>query len=60
MMNGDYLSFDTSDLKSIIIGCQAEDETIRTVRALVKRHAPGVMVRQAKRAPNKYRLIIGD
>lgn len=58
IMQGNYLSIGPNDLKSIILGCQAEDETIETVTALVEQHAPGVVVRQAKRAPNKYRLII--
>jgi hypothetical protein len=58
IMDGNYLSFDSIDLKSIIVGCQAEDETIKTVRALVEEHAPGVVVRRARRAPNKYRLVI--
>lgn len=59
-MEGNYLSFDAADLRSIILGCQATDESIQTVRALVKEHAPTVAVRQARRALNKYRLVIED
>lgn len=58
--DGNYLSIGPEDLKSIIVGCQAEDETIKTVTALVKEHAPNVAVRRARRASNKYRLIIED
>lgn len=58
LMDGNYLSVDANDLKSIIVGCQAEDEAVKCIRALVKEHAPGVAVRQARRAPNKYRLVI--
>jgi Protein of unknown function (DUF2971) len=60
IMDGNYLSLGPNDLKSIIVGCQANDETIKAVKTLVKEHAPGVAVRQAKRAPNKYRLVIED
>jgi hypothetical protein len=58
IMDGNYLSISPKDLKSIIVGCQADEETIKSVRVLVEEYAPSVAVRQAKRAPNKYRLII--
>jgi hypothetical protein len=57
-MQGSYLSISPNDLKSIIVGCQANDATIASIKTLVAKHAPGVVVRQAKRAPNKYRLVI--
>jgi Protein of unknown function (DUF2971) len=57
-MVGDSLSLAPNDLKSIILGCQADEETVTTVRTLVNEHAPTVLIRKAKRAPNKYRLII--
>jgi hypothetical protein len=60
IMDGNYLSIGTNDLKSIIVGCQTDDETIKTIRRLAERHAPGVAIRQARRAPNKYRLVIPD
>jgi hypothetical protein len=58
IMEGNYLSIGTDDLKSIIVGCQADDQTVEAVKMLVKEHSPGVAVRQAKRSPNKYRLVI--
>ncbi len=58
LMDGDYLSIGSGDLKSIIIGCQADDGTTNTIKALVRELAPQVAVRYASRAPNKYRLVI--
>ena len=58
MMDGNYLSIGPNDLKSIILGCQAGDEAAKTLRELVKVHAPTVAVRQARRVLNKYRLVI--
>jgi hypothetical protein len=58
ILEGDYLSIGPDDLKSIIVGCQADDTAITMVNALVKQHAPGVAVRRAMRSPNKYRLVI--
>jgi hypothetical protein len=60
IMDGNYLSIGPTDLKSIILGCQADGQTTATVKALVKEHAPHVLIRQAKRSPNKYRLVIED
>lgn len=58
IMVGDYLPIGPGDLKSIIIGCQGDDRTTASIKALVQEHAPHVAVRRAKRAPNKYRLVI--
>ena len=58
IMDGDYLRIGHGDLKSIIIGCQADDRTSKVIKALLQEHAPNVAVRYAKRAPNKYRLVI--
>lgn len=58
IMDGNYLSLGPNDLRSIIVGCQADNETINAIETLVREHAPGVTVRQAKRALNKYRLVI--
>lgn len=57
---GDYLRLPEGALNSIIIGCEAEEETKETVFELVRDHAPGIRVRQANREPNKYRLTIED
>lgn len=58
IMQGNYLSISPNDLKSIIVGCQANDAAIASIKTLLAEYAPGVAVRQAKRAPNKYRLVI--
>ena len=60
LMVGNFLPLTPNDLKSIILGCQADKQTMETVRTLVTEHAPSVLIRHAKRAPNKYRLIIED
>jgi len=62
IMNGDHLSIDPRDLKSIIVGCQAKNESIQAIRGLVEKYAHGhhMAVRYARRAPNKYRLVIED
>jgi hypothetical protein len=60
LMNGNYLSIGPHDLKSIIVGCQAKDEAIQTIRGLVEEHAQHVAVRYARRAPDKYGLVIED
>ena len=60
IMDGDYLSIGPRDLKSIIVGCQASHESVQTIRDLVKRYAQNVAVRYARRAANKYRLVIED
>ena len=58
LMDGNYLSIEPNDLKSIIVGCQTDEESIQMIRRLRKEHAPHVDVRFAVRAPNKYRLVI--
>jgi len=58
ILDGNHLSIARDDLKSIIVGCQASDDTVGAIKALVEEHAPGVAVRQARRALNKYRLVI--
>ena len=58
IMDGNYLSIGPDDLKSVIVGCQASDDTITSIRMMVKEYAPNVAVRRAARAPNRYRLVI--
>jgi hypothetical protein len=43
-------------LKSVIIGCRAEDATPQTVAQLAQEHAPKVIVRQAEVSEGKYEL----
>ena len=60
LMSGDHLSIGSRDLKSIIVGCQASKESIQAIKGRVEEYAHHVAVRYAKRAPNKYRLVIED
>jgi hypothetical protein len=60
LMDGDFLSIGPNDLKSIIVGCQASEESTVLIIELAQKHAPGVAVRQAKRSPKDYRLIIDN
>jgi hypothetical protein len=58
LMEGDYLRIGATDLKAIIVGCQASDDTIRAATELLSEFAPHVELKQARRSPNKYRLEI--
>jgi hypothetical protein len=58
LMVGNFLSLTPNDLKSIILGCQADEETVKTIGTIVNEYAPTVLIRQFKRAPNKYRLVV--
>ena len=60
IMDGNYLPIGTNYLTSIILGCQMERDSKAVIAELVGQHAPHVKVRQAKRAPHKYRLVIED
>jgi hypothetical protein len=59
-MDGNYLPIGATVLTSIVLGCQIEDEAKLVIEALVKEYAPDVRVRQAIRAPNKYRLVVEE
>jgi hypothetical protein len=60
IMDGDHLPIGPTDLTSIILGCQIEEEAASMIRELVKAHVPHVHVRRARRASNTYRLIVED
>ena len=60
LMNGEYLSIGPHDLKSIIVGCRAKDDAIQAIKGLVQEHAQHVAVRYARRALDKYDLVIED
>ncbi|HYL76118.1 MAG TPA: DUF2971 domain-containing protein [Bryobacteraceae bacterium] len=60
IMDGNYLNIGASDLTSIILGCQVTDEAALTIQDLVQQYSPHVKVRQARRALNKYHLVVGD
>jgi hypothetical protein len=58
IMDGNHLEIGPNDLRSVIVGCQADRRTVTALESLVKSYAPSVAVRQALRAPNKYSLFI--
>jgi hypothetical protein len=60
IMDGNHLSIGPTDLTSIILGCQVTDQAAVSIQDLVRQHAPHVKVRQARRALDKYHLVIGD
>jgi hypothetical protein len=57
-MNENYLPLCPTDLKSIIIGCQADAADVETIKDLVAQYAPHVQLRRAVRSPNRYDLVI--
>jgi len=58
VLDGHYLPIGDTDLKSIIFGCQMEEDAKASVRAIVREHAPSVVIRQAVSSFNEYRLVI--
>lgn len=60
IMEGNYLNIGPHDLTSIILGCQIQDEAKAKIKELVRQYAPNVKLRQARMAPNRYRLDIDD
>lgn len=58
LLDDHYLPIGGNDLKSIIFGCQMEEDEKASIRSIVRAHAPHVATRQAVRAFNEYRLII--
>lgn len=57
LTDGSYLTLPKGALRSVIVGCQADHASIRS---LVERSAPHVRVRRAHRVPNRYALEIED
>jgi hypothetical protein len=58
ILEGNYLQIGPNDLTSIIVGCQIEDQARKSIRDLIREHAPTVRLRQAHRSMNNYRLLI--
>jgi hypothetical protein len=56
--NGDFLTIPRDVLKSITIGMRADEPTRTLIRRIVKANAPHVLVRQAERAPDRYKVKI--
>jgi hypothetical protein len=56
LVDHDYLALPPRALKSVIVGCEADYDSIRK---LVNDTALGVSIKRAVRVPNHYRLEIG-
>lgn len=54
----DFLAYPPGSLKAVIVGCQADDATVREIRQIVERHKPGVAIKRAVRTPNHYSLTL--
>jgi hypothetical protein len=54
----DFLTLPAGTVKSVTIGCLANEASRQRIEALVKANAPDVLVRQATLAPDSYGLLI--
>ena len=54
-LTGSFMPLPDGALRSVIIGCEADFETIARI---IKTEAPELQVRRAARAPNQYRLVV--
>jgi hypothetical protein len=56
--DNDFLTLPRGVLRSVTIGCLADDPSRVLIEGLVKIHAPDVLVRQATLASDRYELRI--
>jgi hypothetical protein len=56
--DNDFFVLPSGALKSVTIGCLANDASRRIIYHLVETHAPGVLVRQAAPSADRYELSI--
>ena len=56
--DNDFLLITSGVLKAVIIGCQTDKPTQRRIENIIKTNAPGVLVRKATLAREKYELVI--
>ncbi|WOJ89546.1 DUF2971 domain-containing protein [Methylocapsa polymorpha] len=56
--DNDFLTLPSGVLKSVTIGCLADESSRRLIEHLVKTHATNVLVRQATLASDRYELRI--
>jgi hypothetical protein len=56
-LHGDFFRLPNGALKSVIMGCEADHQTIAV---LIKEIAPDIPIKRAKRSPNLYKLEIVD
>ncbi len=57
LTDNSFLQLPQGALRSVIVGCQSEQDKIR---ALIQAVAPAVRVRTAVRVPNRFELAIAD
>jgi len=55
--NKDFLSLPRGALTAIIAGCRAD---LDAIKAMVERRAPGLPIKRAVQAPDRYSLSIQD
>jgi Protein of unknown function (DUF2971) len=60
VLDGNYISFEPSALRSITLGCRATGESIQEITRCVRTYSPRIVIRQAKQSLNKYALVIDD
>jgi hypothetical protein len=53
-----FYTLPPGSLMSIIIGARAPEETRRTIRDIVHRSGHNLLIRQARRSPDRYELVI--
>jgi hypothetical protein len=53
-----FLVYPPGSLKAVIVGCQADDATVREVRQIIEKNGRGIAIKRAVRTPNHYSLTI--
>lgn len=56
--DNNFLVYPAGSLKAVIVGCQANDTSVREVRQIVEKHGRGIAIKRAIRKPNHYSLTI--
>ncbi|HVH74728.1 MAG TPA: DUF2971 domain-containing protein [Stellaceae bacterium] len=56
--DNDFLTLPSGTLRSVTIGCLADESSRQRIERLVSSNAPDVLVRRAMLAPDRYELII--
>jgi hypothetical protein len=56
--DGDFVKLPPEALTAIIIGCENRNHT--EITEIVKKHASGIKIKWALRAPNIFKLMISD
>lgn len=56
--DANFLAYPPGSLKAVIVGCQADEATVREIRQFVEQHKPGVAIKRAVREANHYSLTL--